>query len=141
MGWDASALILAQLFASEGLIARHREGKHFNDGFIEGYKTAIEERVVDQYWGSDESDKLGDVLFHEVKNGQQTETLIYEIQEAIEAALLDTDLNESERAGKIEMCRSQLVKILKTFRDTTSRKSPIKELDELIKRLEKHELS
>jgi hypothetical protein len=87
MGWDPTALIMVELCVSVGLIERYKEGKPFTDGFVEGYKEAMEERVAKKYWFSKDPEALGNILFEQGDKGKKTEESVYKIRESIEESL------------------------------------------------------
>ena len=139
MGWDPTALMVVELCVSVGLIERYKEGKPFTDGFIEGYKEAMEERVIKQYWFSEDSEVLGNLLFKQDDKGEKIEKSVYEIRESIEESLRNQEWSDDEKKEKLEACRLSLIQFLKNIRELNSGEMPFKELDDLIHKLDHDE--
>ena len=139
MGWDSTALIVLELYVSVGLIERYKEGKSFSDEFIEGYKEAMEEGVIKQYWFSKDSEALAKILFKQNDKGEKIEKSIYEIRGFLEESLKNQGWSSEEKRQKIEGCRVSLIQSLKNIRKLNSGEMPFKELDRLIDRLERYE--
>lgn len=141
MGWDAAALIMVELCVSVGLIERCREKASCSVGFVDGYKEAMEERVLDKYAFSKDSEALGSILFKDEVTGQRLQADILQLSRSTEEILINQDLSEEQKLEKIERNRSNLLQLLTEMRELNSGNMPFKELDILIERLKYCELT
>lgn len=138
MGYDASALMMVDICVSVGLVERYKNKKLSSSEFIQGYNEAMEERVLDKYWFSDDSEKLGNILYDKVNHEFKIKRDVHEIRKVIEDILKNQEWSEDEKNTKIEDCRINLIKFLKSIQEQNYGEMPFEELAELIERLEEN---
>jgi hypothetical protein len=138
MGWDPIALLMVEICTIEGLFALERDGKHHSADYIEGYVAAMEDRVVEHYWGSESTNELGALLHKHSDSSQlsEFEKRVHAIFEDLVNMFKERESNPDNFGASIKSCRKRLHEALEELKTLNTGSIPLKELELLSQRLD-----